>query len=280
MAMKTRFWLAGATAMMLALPAQAEVTGETVVATVNGEQITLAQMIAVREGLQEQFGQMPPQELYDAILDQMVRQVALSQVGDGEKTKRDEVALVLDRRAYLAGAVLERAARVEVPEEQLKAAYDKQFASAEPKQEFNAAHILVETEDEAKAIKAEIDGGKDFGEIAKEKSTGPSGPNSGDLGWFTLDMMVQPFADAVSKLEAGKVSDPVQTQFGWHVIRLNEVRNAAVPSFDEVKDQLAAQAQSQAMEAKMTEVMEAAKVEKPAEAIDPALLTKTELLDQ
>lgn len=278
MAMKTQFWLAAATAITLALPARAEVTADTVVATVNGEAVTLGQMIAIREGLQEPFTEMPPQELYNAILDQMVRQVALAQIGEKEITKRDEASLILDRRAYLAGAVLDRTGKVEIGDDALKAAYDKQFAGAEPKQEYNAAHILVETEDEAKAIKAEIDGGKDFGEVAKEKSTGPSGPNSGDLGWFTLDMMVQPFAEAVGKMKAGEVAGPVQTQFGWHVIKLNEVRTADAPKFEDVKDQLAAQLQSEAMEKKIAEVMEGAKVEKSTETIDPALLTNADLL--
>ncbi len=278
MAKKPIFWLAGAVALSLALPARAEVTADTVVATVNGEAITLGQMIAVREGLQEPFSEMPPKELYDGILDQMIRQVALAQIGEAEKTKRDEAALTLDRRAYLAGVVLERSAQGEVPEDQLKAAYDKQFAGAEPKREYNAAHILVQTEDEAKAIKAAIDGGADFAEQAKQKSTGPSGPNSGDLGWFTLDMMVEPFAEAVGKLEAGKVSDPVQTQFGWHVIKLNEVRNAEAPKFEDVKDQIAAQIQSEAMEKKITEVMEKAKVDKSTETIDPAVLGNADLL--
>lgn len=278
MAMKTQFWLAAATAITLALPARAEVTAETVVATVNGEAVTLGQMIAIREGLQEPFTEMPPQELYNAILDQMIRQVALAQIGEKEITTRDEAALTLDRRAYLAGAVLDRTGKVEIGDEALKAAYDKQFAGAEPKQEYNAAHILVETEDEAKAIKAEIDGGKDFGEVAKEKSTGPSGPNSGDLGWFTLDMMVQPFAEAVGQMKAGEVAGPVQTQFGWHVIKLNEVRTADAPKFEDVKEQLAAQLQSEAMEKKIAEVMEGAKVEKSTETIDPAVLTNADLL--
>lgn len=280
MAKKMQFLLAGAAALWLAMPAQAEVTRDTVVANVNGEAITLGQMIAVREGLQEPFDQMPPQELYNAILEQMIRQVALAQVGEAEKTVRDDLALTLDRRAYLAGAVLERAASAEVPEADLKAAYDKQFVASEPAREYHAAHILVETEDEAKAVKAALDGGADFAAEAKAKSTGSSGPNDGDLGWFTLDMMVEPFSEAVGKLQPGQISDPVQTQFGWHVIKLNEVRNATAPTFDEVKDQLAAQIQSARMEARITEVMEKAKVDKSTETIDPAVLSQGELLNK
>lgn len=276
----TKFCAASALALLLAAPVAAEVKGDTVVATVNGENITLAQMIAVREGLQAPFAQMPDQELYDAILDQMIRQVALSQVGEGEKSPRDEAALILDRRAYLAGAALEHAAQGEVSDEELRAAYEKDFAQAEPTTEYNAAHILVETEDEARAIRAEIDGGKDFGELAKEKSTGPSGPNAGDLGWFTLDMMVEPFSNAVGKMKAGDVSDPVKTQFGWHVIKLNETRNAEAPSFDDVRDQLAEKIRGEKMQARMDEVMAGARVERSTEVIDPAMLKQSDLLDK
>lgn len=278
MAKITKFCAVGALSVMFAAPLAAEVTGDQVVATVNGEDITIAQMVAVREGLQQPFTEMPEQELYDAILDQMIRQTALAQVGEAEKSPRDEAALVLDRRAYLAGAVLERAAEGEVPEEDLRAAYEAEFAQAEPTTEYNAAHILVETEEEAKAIKEQIDGGTDFGELAKEKSTGPSGPNAGDLGWFTRDMMVEPFGDAVAELEPGAVSDPVQTQFGWHIVKLNETRNAEAPSFDEMRPQIEQSIRSDKMQARMDTILESAKVDRSTDEIDPAILLQTDLI--
>lgn len=276
----TKICLLGGLLLSAALPAAAEVSADQVIASVNGEEITLGQMIAVREGLQPPLTDMPAQELYDTILDQMIRQAALAQVGEDEKSRRDDAALVLDRRAYLAGAVLERAAGGEVPEEELRALYEQEFASAEPPTEYSAAHILVDTEAEAQAIKDELDAGADFAELAREKSTGPSGPNGGDLGWFTLEMMVEPFSEAVAGLEPGGVSGPVETQFGWHIVRLNETRNAAVQSFEELRAQLEQKVRADKMQARMDQIMEGAAVERSTEAIDPAILTQTDLIDE
>jgi len=136
----------------------------------------------------------------------------------------------------LAGNYLEENPPTEV---ELRAEYNAQVAGYQP-QQYKARHILVETEDEASAVIAELDGGADFAELAKEKSTGPSGPNGGDLGWFPPDSMVKPFSDAVVALEDGNyTSEPVQTQFGWHVILREDSRETEAPSFEEVKDRLA-----------------------------------------
>ena len=154
-------------------------------------------------------------------------------------------------------------------------AKDGHDSSATPGKEFNAAHILVETEEEAKALKAELDGGADFATLAKEKSVGPSGPNGGDLGWFGVGMMVKPFEDAVVGLEPGQVSDPVQTQFGWHVIKLNETRDAAAPSLDEKREELEGELRSAAVESHVRELTEGAEIVKMVDGIDPAILNTT-----
>ena len=117
--------------------------------------------------------------------------------------------------------------------------YARRFAAEEPKFEYNASHILVPEEETAKAIAAEARGGADFAELAKEKSTGPSGPNGGNLGWFGDGQMVPPFEAGVKALEVGGISDPVQTQFGWHVIKLNETREKAPPALSEIYQELA-----------------------------------------
>ncbi len=137
-------------------------------------------------------------------------------------------------------------------DEVLQAAYDEKFADAEPTKEFNASHILVETEDEAKTLVTELEGGADFAELAKEKSTGPSGPNGGELGWFGAGMMVKEFEDVVMGMEVGAVSAPVQTQFGWHVIRLNETRMKDAPPLADVREELADEVQQQIIEETLT----------------------------
>lgn len=281
MSMRARLWGAAALALVLAAPAgSAEVTADTVVATVNGTQITIGHMIAVRETLPPDYLALPDDVLFNGILDQMIQQVALSQEAEGSITRRDELLLENERRAYLAGAALDEVAGGAVSEDALKAAYDERFADAEPQKEFNAAHILVETEEAAQELKDKIDAGADFTELAREASTGPSGPNGGELGWFGLGMMVKPFEDAVLALEPGQVSGPVQTQFGWHVVKLNETRLAETPTLDEVRDELGAELRQKAVEAKLAAVTEAADVTRSAEGIDPTVIKDSALLGE
>lgn len=257
----------------------ADPTADTVVATVNGTDITLGHMIAMRDSLPPQYLQLDDRTLFDGILDQIIQQVALSEAVEGKLTKRNALTLDNQRRSYLAGVVLNDAANAAVTDEAVEALFRERYSATEPGKEYNAAHILVETEEEAKALKAEVDGGADFTALAKEKSTGPSGPNGGDLGWFGVGMMVKPFEDAVIKMEPGQVSDPVQTQFGWHIIKLNEVRNAAAPKIEDVREDLASELQGNAVEAKVTELTGAAKIEKMADGIDPAVLKNSDLID-
>ena len=257
----------------------ADPTADTVVATVNGTDITLGHMIAMRDSLPPQYLQLDDKTLFDGILDQIIQQVALSDTVEGKLTKRNTLMLDNQRRGYLAGVVLDDAAQAAVTDEAVEALFKERYSATEPGKEYNAAHILGATEDEAKALKAEVEGGADFTALAKEKSTGPSGPNGGDLGWFGVGMMVKPFEDAVIGMEPGQVSDPVQTEFGWHIIKLNEVRNAEAPKIEDVRDELAGELQGKAVEAKVTELTEAAKIEKMAEGIDPAILKNSTLID-
>lgn len=145
----------------------------------------------------------------------------------------------LQRMSTLASALAGNYLEENPPTEtELRAEYSAQVAGYQP-QQYKARHILLETEDEAKAVIAQLDEGAEFAELAKEKSTGPSGPNGGDLGWFPPDSMVKPFSDAVVALEDGSyTSEPVQTQFGWHVILREDSRETEAPSFEEVKDRL------------------------------------------
>ena len=233
--------LAAAVAVTLALPAVAQddaPTADTVVATVGGTDITLGHMLMVRAGLPEQYQQLPPDVLWTGILDQLVQQEALSQSDDATETKRVTIALENERRALLASEAVAAAASQDLSDAAIQEAYDAKYANAEMGKEFDASHILVETEEEAQAVVAELEGGADFAAVAKEKSTGPSGPNGGSLGWFGAGMMVAPFQEAVEGMEVGTISAPVQTQFGWHVIKVEETRDAPAPEFAQVKDQL------------------------------------------
>jgi len=147
--------------------------------------------------------------------------------------------------------------------------------------EYNAAHILVETQDEATALVEQLSNGADFAELAKEKSTGPSGPNGGDLGWFGTGAMVAPFEEAVVALSVGEVSQPVETQFGWHVILLKQDRIASAPSLDEVRADLSQRLQREAVDSYVADLLEGADIT-PADlsAIDPSIISNYELLSE
>ncbi|KAB2885993.1 MAG: peptidylprolyl isomerase [Albidovulum sp.] len=255
-------------------------TADTVVATVNGKAITLGHMIAMRESLPPQYLQLDDKTLFDGILDQIIQQEALAEVAEGSIGKRDTLMLDNQRRGYLSGVTLDETARAAVTDDAVQALFDEKYAATEPGKEYNAAHILVATEDEAKSIKADLDGGADFAAIAKEKSTDRgSAAAGGDLGWFGVGMMVKPFEDAVIAMKAGETSAPVQSQFGWHVIRLTEVRTAAKPTIEDVRAELEGELQGRAVEAKVTELTDAAKVEKTVDGIDPAILKNVDLIE-
>lgn len=266
----------------LALPAFAQdaVTKDTVVATVNGTDITIGNMIVARAILPEQYTQLPDDILFSGILDQLIQQTALADKFEGELPARVTLSIENETRSLTAGEVVEQMMGAAVSEEDLQAAYDEQYGSAEPDEEFNASHILVETEEEANAIKAELDGGADFAAVAREKSTGPSGPGGGSLGWFSKGMMVPEFEEATVALAVGDVSAPVKTQFGWHVILLTEKRKAEVPAMDDVREEL----QTQLAQTKVQESIEAVAAEADvdrtgAEDIDPTSIKNTDWLE-
>ncbi len=191
-----------------------------------------------------------PDELA-AMRDQLLDIYALTETPKAkELAETDEIKsqMELQRRGLLAQAVatdfLEQNAATD---EEMRALYDEQMGLAP--QEFKARHILVDTEEEGKALIAELDGGADFVELAKEKSTGPSGPSGGDLGWFTPERMVPEFSNAVAALEDGAYSkSPVQSQFGWHVILREDSRQSTPPPFESVGEVLKQQVEQRKLQ--------------------------------
>ena len=272
--------LALAAAVALPVAAQDEPGVDTVVATVNDTEITLGHMMVARATLPQQYQQLPDEVLFKGILDQLVQQTALADSFTGELPPRVTLSIENETRSLTAGEAIEGVMAEDVSDEELQAAYDAQYKDAEPEQEFNASHILVETKEEADAIKSELDGGADFAEVAKEKSTGPSGPGGGSLGWFGPGMMVPAFEEAVAGMEAGSVSDPVETQFGWHVIKLNETRTAEAPALEDVREELETQVRQTKVQEAIESLTEAAEVDRSAaEGIDPTVLKNIEWLN-
>ncbi len=272
-------------AMGIAAPARAQTdpatpapTADTVVATVNGTDITLGHMIATRDGLPDQYDTLEPSVLYKGILDQLIQQTALEQSAAADVTKRNLLTLDNQRRGYLSGIVLQKVVETAVTDATIQAAYDMRIKDLAPATEYRASHILVDSLDKAKDLKAQIDGGADFATLATANSTDGSAAEGGDLGWFGVGMMVKPFEDAVLALQPGAVSDPVETQFGWHLVKLVETRAATAPTLDDLREELAAEIETKALQDHIAAVTAAATVTRPGDTFDPAILSDTTLL--
>ncbi|THB67811.1 MAG: peptidylprolyl isomerase [Gammaproteobacteria bacterium] len=213
------------------------------VATVNGVKITNVQVDTYIENFFRSQGRPPVplnNEQRAQIIDQLVTMEALSQKAQKEGIKDDKkISAIISNntRQVYAGMFMEKYRDgLNITDEKIKALYDEKIANAPKEKEYNADHILVKTEEEAKAIITELNNKGDFAKIAKEKSTGPSSKSGGKLGWFSTKKMVKQFSEATVNLKKGEISQaPVKTQYGWHVIKLNDIRDATPISFDEFK---------------------------------------------
>lgn len=260
----------------------APATAETVLATVNGQPITLGAIIVMRQGLPQQYQGLPDDVLLQGLVDQAIDQTLLAAEISPDPAN-DPLAVRLqvenDRRAALAASLVQARMSEPVSEADVQSAYDEAAKEFKPQKEFNASHILVASEDEAKAIEAQLKDGGDFAAIAKEKSTDPgSGAQGGSLGWFGAGQMVPEFQAAVETLKPGEISAPVQSQFGWHIVRLDEVRDTAFPPLAEVKDQIENQVRQQKLEAEVAALRAKAAIEKPENAVAPAAIRQVDLL--
>jgi peptidyl-prolyl cis-trans isomerase C len=272
---------------MTALPAAAQDTqaapetqvgADTVLATVNGNEITLGHLVAMYALLPAQYRELPAEVLFQGMLEQLVQQQVLADVAREDMTDRRALGLENEERAFLAASLIDEIAAQEISDEELQAEYDAQYGSVDPMEEYNASHILVETEEEALALIEELGEGADFAELAAEHSVGPSGPSGGQLGWFTAGMMVPEFESAVMELEPGEVSVPVQTQFGWHVIVLNDLRAQEPPALEEVRAELEDGLRRARVEERIDALVAEAEVDRPELDIDPTVVTNIDLL--
>ena len=277
----TRLIAVSSVAVMMATtaPAQDAPTAQTVLATVNGKDITVGHVIALTRRLPERFQQLDDKDLYQGVLDQLIQQTALASDVDTSK-KSIQIAIENETRALLASETLTKIENEAVTDELVQAAYDEAYADAPAAMEYKASHILVETEEEAKELVKTIKDGADFAETAKEKSTGPSGPNGGDLGWMAKGRTVPEFENAMIALEPGEVSEPVKSQFGWHIIKLAETREAPKPTLEEVRDQLVDQMKTQAVAEHMQTIEDSAEINRVEIDLDPAIIRNTDLLDK
>lgn len=244
----------GAVAVALVAGAAVAEGADTVVATVEGRAITLGDLVAVRAELPQQFQMLPDEALYDGIRQQLIDQTLLARAAEADGVADDPTVarlLAMQRLNLLAEMQMRRVMAEALTEETLRAAYAERFVNAPPPQEVRASHILVDSEEKAADLLAQIEAGADFADLAVEHGTDGTRFQGGDLGFFTRDMMVAEFADAAYAAEVGATIGPVETQFGWHLIRVTDRRERPVPPFEEVENQLAQELSSAVLQETM-----------------------------
>ncbi len=245
---------------------------DTVLATVNGQKITQLDLTMASEDI---GGNLSPQlkgKARDAyLLDYLIDGTMVAQKAKSDKLNDTpgfgaKMEYVQDK--VLMEAMLTRIAKGATSDAELHKIYDDAAKQQKPEPEIHARHILVVTEADAQAVLKRLKSGEDFGKVAKEvsKDPGSQGPEAGDLGWFTKEKMVPAFADAAFKLQQGQLSDPVKTQFGWHIIQVEGKREKSFPPFDQVKDQIQRYAIQKAQSEMIMTLRKSAKVERTAAA--------------
>ena len=213
-----------------------------IVANVNNEDISLEIMIHAMNELPPEIQSQPFISYYEDLLERVIDIKLLAQEGkkmklNEEPSVRAAIDFVIEK--VLMQAFLSKYVQENIKEENLKASYNNFIADETSREEIKASHILMDTENEAIDVINMLNDGDDFAELAKNKSTGPSGPSGGDLGWFKRGQMVPPFEKAAFSLNKNEISQrPVQTQFGWHVIKIFDKRIPEAPSYENMKSKL------------------------------------------
>jgi peptidyl-prolyl cis-trans isomerase C len=237
-----------------------------VVARVNGMDITEGDLSVAAEDPALQMPNVPDEQKRELLIGYLIDLKLGSKAAEAAKVGSDPEfvrKLAYNRDKTLLDAYLEQEAKKAVTTEAARKLYDETVKNLPAEQEVHARHILVDTEEEAKKAAARVKGGEDFAKVAGEMSKDPgSKTDGGDLGFFTKDRMVEPFAEAAFKLEPGQISDPVKSQFGWHVIKVEEKRTKPAPSFEETKDQVEAYLGRKAQQDLIMSLRKDAKVEK------------------
>jgi peptidyl-prolyl cis-trans isomerase C len=246
-------------------PAATDTKSDPVVAVVNGKTLKRSDVVASAQTLPPQYRNQIDQ-LFPQLVDRLIDITLMVDEGRRQKLQNEpEVKAIVARyedeairevlvRRFLAG---------KLSDEALKKRYADEVTKVPPSEELRASHILVKTQDEAKAIIKQLQGGADFAKLAKEKSTDTSAGNGGDLGYFGNGDMVPEFYAAAVKLKKGEYTkDPVKTQYGWHVIELTDRRTKAVPKFEEVKDQVKDQVTQELISAWLADIHKTAKIQK------------------
>ncbi len=244
-----------------AIQAEEKVSESDIIATVNGEPISIADRTIVSKQLLARGQGTDDARITQELVNlELLRQEAIKRKLDSDPEVLAQIELLKTR--ILANAAMAAIGKeIKISDEEIQKEYKKQVDGLNL-QEFKASHILLKDEQSAKAVIAEVSGGADFAEVAKAKSTGPSGPNGGDLGWFNEKSMVPEFSAAVMKMNAGDIStEPVKTQFGYHVIKLMETRESPSPKLEDVKGEIQTILTQAGLSAEIEKLRKSAKIE-------------------
>ena len=262
------FGMIGA-ALLAALPAApAQAQSDPVIAKVNGVEIHESDLAMAEEdvGQNPQLQALSGDARRDYLVSYLADVILAAKAAEGKKVgdqKDFKNRLAFIRNKLLMETLLQQEGKAALTDDAMKKVYDDAIKSMGNEQEVRARHILVPTEDEAKTVLAEIKKGSDFAELAKQKSKDPgAAAEGGDLGYFAKDQMVPEFAEAAFKLDKGQVSDPVKTQFGWHIIKVEDKRTKPLPEFDKVKDQIETYVQRKAQADYIHKLQRGAKIER------------------
>lgn len=246
----------------IASPVAAE--DDPVVAIVNGQKILKSHLVEAQQLLPRQYQSVPLDQIYPALVDSIIdTKLAAADARAKKLHEEADFRARMDRieDQLLQRMVLEKEMTQAISDATLKQRYEKTVAGLAEREEVHARHILVKTEDEAKMVIKELGKGGDFAELAKTKSTGPSGPNGGDLGFFGKGQMVPAFEKAAFAMKKGEVSgDPIKTQFGYHVIKVEDRRKAEVPAYDAMVEQLRGEISQERGSAYVEKLRDGAKV--------------------
>jgi peptidyl-prolyl cis-trans isomerase C len=271
-AKRARFAIgAGALAIALfaGLPLRAE-DANPVLAKVNGSEIRQSDLALAEEELGPSLAQMDPATKKENVLAFLIDMKIVAKAAEDKKIEDRpdfKARLSFTRNRLLMDNLLASEGKAAATDDAMKKVYEDAAKQIAGEQEVHARHILVESEDEAKAIEAELKKGADFAELAKAKSKDPGGAaDGGDLGFFTKDQMVPEFSAVAFALEPGKISDPVKSQFGWHIIKVEEKRNRKAPDFEQVKPQIETYVTRKAQAEYVAKLREGAKVERMDQA--------------
>ena len=258
-----------------AAPAASEAASpnDKVVARVSGADIRESDIAIAEEDLGSDLQNVPEDQRREQVIAYLADLIMASKAAEAAKlgdTPEFRRRLELNREKLLMGLQLQAIGKAALTDEAMRQVYDDATKSMRGQEEVRARHILVETEDEAKAILEEIKKGADFATVAKEKSKDPGASDGGDLGYFTKEQMVPEFSNVAFQMYNGQVSNPIKTQFGWHIIKVEDKRQKPVPEFDKVKDQIEAFVTRKAQTEYVAKLREANKVERLDQPAKPA----------